>query len=119
MEGDWESSPSDRPGRGGPDSPDAGMGIIEAFTVKINHKESGKPLWAFINVSMKSSNHLMFQSFILKTPSIVEAHRISGEGCYWLKANLADQQELNALLDKILAYGNYKLTLSIGQLKSL
>ncbi|AJQ26480.1 hypothetical protein JBW_01128 [Pelosinus fermentans JBW45] len=31
-----------------------------------------------------------------------EAYRISGEGCYWLKAALSNQQDLNHLLDAIL-----------------
>lgn len=81
-------------------------GIIEAFTVSLNHEKLGKPIYALISVFMSSANHLRFQRFLLDRGDIIEAFRITGEGCYWLKANLANQEELNKLLDEVLIYGN-------------
>jgi Lrp/AsnC family leucine-responsive transcriptional regulator len=49
--------------------------------------------------------------------SISEVHRVSGEGCYRLKAELSSHEELNALLAAILQHGNYRVNLSIGQIK--
>ncbi len=92
-------------------------GIIEAFTVKLNYEKLRRPISAFITVFMNSSNHDKFQHFLANCSAIIEAHRISGEGCYWLKANFANQKELNEILDAILLYGNYKVNLSIGKLK--
>jgi Lrp/AsnC family leucine-responsive transcriptional regulator len=48
---------------------------------------------------------------------ITEAYRISGEGCYWLKACVADQKELTSLLDSLLVHGNYRVNLSLDKLK--
>lgn len=93
------------------------LGIIEGFTVKLNQEKMGKPLTALITIFMKTNNHSAFQQFIRNKEAIMEAQRISGEGCYWLKANLGTQAELNQLLDEILSYGNYRLNISIGKIK--
>ncbi|WP_245755082.1 Lrp/AsnC ligand binding domain-containing protein [Pelosinus propionicus] len=66
---------------------------------------------------MKSTNHTAFQHFLSTQEAVKEAYRISGEGCYWLKAALSNQQELNQLLDAILVHGNYRINLSIHTIK--
>jgi len=92
-------------------------GVIEAFTVNLNHEKIGTPISAFITIFMKSAEHSKFQTFLTDCEAIKEAHRVSGEGCYWLKANLATQKDLNELLDTLLLYGNYKVNLSISKVK--
>lgn len=92
-------------------------GIIEAFTVNLNYEKLSRPITAFITVYMNSANHAAFRHFLSRCSAILEAHRVSGEGCYWLKANVATQTELNGVLDAILLYGNYKVNLSIGKIK--
>ena len=91
--------------------------IIEAFTVNLNYEKLCKPISAFITVFMNSSNHANFRRFLSDHNAVLEAYRISGEGCYWLKANLASPKELTDLLDAILLYGNYKVNLSIDKIK--
>jgi Lrp/AsnC family leucine-responsive transcriptional regulator len=93
------------------------LGIIEAFTLKVDHAKLGTPLLALITVFMKSADHAAFKQFLAAKETIIEVHRVSGEGCYWLNIHVADQQELNALLDKILQYGNYRVSLSIDKVK--
>lgn len=92
-------------------------GIIEAFTVKLNHEKLGRPIYALITVFMSSAKHVTFLRFLADSPYVVEAYRITGEGCYWLKANLANQEQLNNLLDDILLYGNYKVNMAIDKIK--
>lgn len=91
-------------------------GIIQSFTVTLDHTKLGLPLLAFITVFMTSANHAAFQRFVKSQPGIEEIHRVSGEGCYWLKARMENQQQLNTLLDGILAHGNYKVNLSIDRI---
>ncbi|MHB8072289.1 Lrp/AsnC family transcriptional regulator [Desulfosporosinus fructosivorans] len=92
-------------------------GIIKAFTVNLDHEKLGRPICALITVFMSSANHLSFQGFLSNSEDIEEAYRVTGEGCYWLKANLANQKELNKLLDDILMYGNYKVNMAIDKIK--
>lgn len=93
------------------------MDIIEGYTVKLNQSKLGKNLIAFITVFMKSTDHLSFQNFIKENEEILEGNRISGDGCYLLKANVSNDSALMKLLDKVLEYGNYRVNISIGKIK--
>ena len=71
---------------------------------------------AFVIIYMKTSNHDSFIRFANDQNEIVEAHRVSGDGCYHLKVKVNSQEQLNLLLNKILDYGNYTLYLSIKEI---
>ncbi|MWC30237.1 Lrp/AsnC family transcriptional regulator [Paenibacillus sp. MMS18-CY102] len=91
--------------------------IIEGYTVRLNEKLLGNIYCVFITVMMKDYKHTKFQAFIQQRDEIKEAHRVSGEPCFILKVQVADQDELSNLLDEILVYGYYKINISIGQYK--
>lgn len=93
------------------------MGIIEEYTVKLNIEKMGRAITAFITVYMKTADHHSFESFAAGSEEITSVHRTSGEGCYLLEASLASSEDLSRLLDRILAYGNYRVSLSIGKIK--
>jgi Lrp/AsnC family transcriptional regulator, leucine-responsive regulatory protein len=92
-------------------------GIIEQYTITVNELKIGKSIQAFIMVFLKSNLHLEFQKYLNENPDIKEVHRISGEGCYMIKASLSDQATLNNTLDEILKYANYRINISIGKIK--
>lgn len=92
-------------------------GIIESFTVSLNAAKLGAPVCAFITVFMSSASHAPFQRLLEQDERIIEAHRVSGEGCYWLKTRLASHEDLTKLLEEILRYGNYRMQMSIGVIK--
>jgi hypothetical protein len=54
---------------------------------------------------------------VKNSDKIIELHRVSGDGCYWLKAVASNHEELNKLLDEILMYGNYKSSISTARIK--
>lgn len=91
--------------------------IIEGYTLKINLEKIGKGLIAFITIFMKTTDHITFKKYILNNPLIVEANRISGEGCYMLKVSASTQEEIVGFLDEVLQYGNYRVNLSIENIK--
>lgn len=68
-------------------------------------------------IYMKTSNHKAFFEFINEKKEVVEAHKISVEGCYLLKVMVYTQEQLNGFLNAMLEYGNYKLSLSIQTMK--
>ncbi|MBW9170708.1 Lrp/AsnC family transcriptional regulator [Clostridium estertheticum] len=92
-------------------------GVIKGYTVNINSEILGKNLTAFITVFMKTTDHLSFKKYINNNSLVTEAHRISGDGCYILKLTASTQAEIVDFLDEILKYGNYKLNLSIQNIK--
>lgn len=93
-------------------------GVITAYTLAINELKLGIIYTAFIIIYMKTASHDSFISYVNDRNEVVEAHRISGEGCYHLKIKIDSQQTLNIILNEILEYGNYQLYLSINEVKN-
>ena len=92
-------------------------GIIKGYTVILDDMKLGNGIAAYVKIYMKTTDHGSFQTFLRESPFVAEAHRISGEGCYLLKVSASSQEELNRFLDQCLAFGNYGLNISIGQIK--
>jgi Lrp/AsnC family leucine-responsive transcriptional regulator len=94
------------------------LGVIEGYTLRWNPDKIGQAVHAFITVFMKSNNsHQSFQAFVLHNEKVAETHRVSGDGCYWMRVRVGTPIELNVFLDELLKYGNYRVSLSIGQVK--
>ncbi|MDP4095341.1 Lrp/AsnC family transcriptional regulator [Paenibacillus sp. P96] len=94
------------------------LGVIEGTTLRWNPEKIGQTVHAFVTVFLSSNTaHPSFQAFAAQSEQVTEMHRVSGEGCYWLRVRVASPLELNDFLDHLLKYGNYKLSMSIGQLK--
>lgn len=93
------------------------LGIIKGYTVLLDEKLLGKTITAYITIFMKTTDHSAFQAFLKNNEAVVEANRISGEGCYLLKVQVNTHEDLNRFLDSVLPYGNYRLNISIGEIK--
>ncbi len=94
------------------------LGVIDGYTLRWNPEKIGLGVHAFLIVFMNSNQaHQAFRNFVRSTESVTEVHRVSGEGCYWLRIRISDGSELNKLLEDVLKYGNYKLSLTIEQVK--
>lgn len=92
--------------------------VIDSYTLRWNPEKIGLNVHAFITVIMKlNQSHKLFRLFIQSRNEIEEVHRVGGEGCYWMRVRVNDGSELNKLLDEVLQYGNYKLSLSIEKVK--
>jgi Lrp/AsnC family transcriptional regulator, leucine-responsive regulatory protein len=93
-------------------------GLIEGYTLRWNPDKIGLTVHAFVTVFMNSNTaHGAFQAFVHRNEQVTEMHRVSGEGCYWMRVRVRSSQELGSFLDELLRFGNYKLSLSIGQVK--
>ncbi|MGE7827583.1 Lrp/AsnC family transcriptional regulator [Paenibacillus sp. NPDC093718] len=92
-------------------------GVITAYSLIIDEMRLGLAYTAFVIIHMKTARHDSFIRFIMDQNEIVEAHRISGEGCYHLTIKVSSQDQLNLFLNKLLDYGNYSLNLSIQKIK--
>ena len=93
------------------------LGILRGYTADIDYKKYGYEMNVFIAVFMKTTRHQDFVKLIREESAISEAHRTGGESCYLLKAYVASSEELTRLLDAILEYGNYKVSLSLEKVK--
>ncbi len=92
-------------------------GTIIKYTIETAPAEPVEKITAYITIFMKTTRHKSLAAFIKKSMIIQEAHKISGDGCYLLKAETSTMQEINLLLDELNAYGTYRLNLSTEQIK--
>ncbi|MDN7243876.1 Lrp/AsnC family transcriptional regulator [Planococcus shenhongbingii] len=92
-------------------------GVIKAYSLIVDDMKLGLSYTAFVIIYMKTANHEQFIDFLNGRQEVIEAHRVSGEGCYHLKIKVASQEQLNLFLNAILDYGNYALYLSIKEIK--
>lgn len=93
------------------------LGVIKGYSVLLDEQLLGKTITAYITVFMKTTDHAAFQAFLKDHDEVVEAGRISGEGCYMLKVRVNSQEDLNIFLDAVLKYGNYRVNISIATIK--
>lgn len=95
-------------------------GVIEGYSARLSAPLLGFAVEGFVVIFLKSPmEHERFQTFIRQAAAVEEAHRISGDGCYLLRVRTPGLAELNASLDQVLQYGNYRLYLSVKRLKSV
>lgn len=92
-------------------------GVIKGYSLIIDEIKLGFSYTAFVIIHMKTANHDSFIRFIHNRNEVVEAHRISGQGCYHLKIKVTSQDQLNLFLNNLLDHGNYSLNLSIQEIK--
>lgn len=93
------------------------LGVIKGYTILLDEKKNDKFITAYITIFMKTTNHEAFGEFLCENEEVVEANRISGEGCYMLKIQVSSQEDLNDFLNSVLKYGNYRVNISIGKIK--
>lgn len=94
------------------------MGIIEGHTLRWNPEKLGLQVHAFVTVFLQSPRAFTsFLDFAEQHEQVIEVHRVSGEGCYLMKVRASDADELNELLDKLVGFASYKLSLSMQQVK--
>lgn len=90
--------------------------VITGYTIQVDTSKTGSPLTCFITAFLKSHQHIIFIKKLKEREEIVELHRTSGEGCYIMKANFRTHEDLNAFLEELLIFANYKLALSIDKI---
>jgi Lrp/AsnC family transcriptional regulator, leucine-responsive regulatory protein len=88
-------------------------GIIHGYAVELEPAALGLPLAAFVRVRPGPGTLDKVAALAQQTPQVVECHRVTGEDCFLIKLYAADVTQLEALLDRFLAYG--QTTTSIVQ----
>jgi len=92
-------------------------GVIEGYTIHMNHILTGYPVHSFINIYTKTFDHKPFLSFIeTQLPYMVNNFKISGEGCYLMECRFPSNEELDRFLKELNLHANYKLSLVINNL---
>ncbi len=80
--------------------------IIENYTIRINKKNIGLPLSAYISISLRN---IYFKSFIKELenfPELEHCSRVTGKDCLIMRFNLRDSEHLEDVIDHLAKFGD-------------
>ena len=88
-------------------------GVIAGFRLDLDPRALGLPLAAYVRVRPMPGQLQKIAELAQRTPQVVECHRITGEDCFLMKVHVAAIDQIEAVLDAFLAFG--QTTTSIVQ----
>jgi Lrp/AsnC family transcriptional regulator, leucine-responsive regulatory protein len=80
-------------------------GVITGYRAEIDPRALGYPLTAIVRVKPAAGQLPRIPELALEIPEVSECHRITGEDCFFLKVHLRSIDDLSAVLDRFLTYG--------------
>jgi Lrp/AsnC family leucine-responsive transcriptional regulator len=79
-------------------------GVIIGFSVKLDPKRLGLGIGAYVRVRPMMGQLPRVAELIASMPEIVECDRITGEDCFIAKLFVADVEDLERVIDRLLPY---------------
>jgi Lrp/AsnC family leucine-responsive transcriptional regulator len=78
-------------------------GIIKGYVAVVDPEKLGKPLLAFLRLTVSSHDtvHGPIGELCTREPDILECHNVAGEDCYILKVRAEGPKQLERLLSEI------------------
>jgi len=80
-------------------------GVILGYHAKLDPQALSLPLLVFVELKLATKSNAIFSKFkqeIIKLPSVLECHLVSGDFDYLIKARIAQVSDYRALLGDIL-----------------
>jgi Lrp/AsnC family transcriptional regulator, leucine-responsive regulatory protein len=88
-------------------------GVINGYHARIDPRALGFALGVVIRVRPAPREIAKVAALARETPEVVECHRITGEDCFFMKANVRDVEHLEEVIDRFVVFG--QTTTSIVQ----
>ena len=80
-------------------------GIILGYRAEINLSKIGKPILAFIRMSITGVDFARIVEVAEKSPEILECHRGTGGDSFIMKVAVASIEDLQKAIDELIPYG--------------
>jgi Lrp/AsnC family transcriptional regulator, leucine-responsive regulatory protein len=81
-------------------------GVIAGYRMELDPESLGFPVTAFVRIRPVPGALPKIAALAAELPVVTECYRITGEDCFIAKVHAPSIQELEASLDRFLAYGN-------------
>jgi Lrp/AsnC family transcriptional regulator, leucine-responsive regulatory protein len=88
-------------------------GTIRGYRAEVDPRALGYSLSVVIRVRPAPRELKKVADLAVRTPEVVECHRITGEDCYFMKAHVRDVTHMEEVIDLFAVYG--QTTTSIVQ----
>ena len=79
--------------------------VITGYHATVDPKAIGYPLAAVVRVRPASRQLHKIPEVARDVPEVVECYRITGEDCFFVKLHLRAMEDLEAILDRFVQYG--------------
>jgi Lrp/AsnC family transcriptional regulator, leucine-responsive regulatory protein len=80
-------------------------GVITGYQAQVDPKQLGYPIAVVVRIRPASQKLHKIPEVAAEIPEIVECRRITGEDCYVIDLHLRSMDELEAILDRFVPYG--------------
>lgn len=80
-------------------------GVITGYRLEVDPAALGLPVTAFARVRPAAGQLSKVADLARSLPQVTECHRITGEDCFLIKIHAPAVEQLEALLDQFLTYG--------------
>ena len=80
-------------------------GVIRGYHAAVDPKAVGYPIAAVVRVRPASRQLHKIPEVARELPEVVECYRITGEDCFFVKLHLRAMEDLEAILDRFVQYG--------------
>jgi Lrp/AsnC family transcriptional regulator, leucine-responsive regulatory protein len=80
-------------------------GVIRGYRLDVDPAALGLPVAAWVRIRPGPGQLPKIAELAAHTPQVSECHRISGEDCFLLKVHVPSIEDLEAVLDQFLIYG--------------
>ena len=91
-------------------------GVIEGYKTKINLESIERSMGVFISVKIRFGQTDKFVALIKTMPEIAECHKITGNDCLLLRANIKNTKHLDRLTTKLVHYGELTTSLILSSI---
>lgn len=92
-------------------------GVIEGYSARINPRAVGQEITAIIRLKTTHDKISQCLKTFERIPEILEAHRITGDDCFIVKATFSHMQELEAAIDALAKFGSATTSLVLASYK--
>ncbi|GAA3892936.1 Lrp/AsnC family transcriptional regulator [Saccharothrix violaceirubra] len=82
------------------------QGVIQGYRAVVDPAALGYPLTAFIRVRLTTGVANPFRELLQTTPTITEAHHLTGDDCYLLKVLARSMPDLEELTGRLVTFGH-------------
>jgi Lrp/AsnC family transcriptional regulator, leucine-responsive regulatory protein len=80
-------------------------GVITGYQATVDPNAIGFPIAAVVRVRPASRQLHKIPEVAREVPEVVECYRITGEDCFFVKLHLRGMEDLEAILDRFVLYG--------------
>ena len=86
-------------------------GIIEGYSVRINHIAAGYAVSALIGITVSQPAKAKFLKLLETIPEVLECHHVTGEDSYVMRLVALSLVDLERLIERINLYGETRTSI--------